>query len=159
MFKNRLLTLAVSLLLVMALASTAMAEVDTKPIESQLICQCGCNMVVATCDCATAGQVRAEIAKMMGEGKTAKEILQFYVDKYGEVVLAAPTKTGFNLTAWITPFAAVLAGGALLYFLLRRWVLKYRQNEEENPVANVAAEEEADQRYLQQVDKVLKEHF
>ena len=159
MFKNRLLTLAVSLLLVIALASTAMAAPDTKPIESQLSCQCGCTRAVVTCDCATAGQFRIDIAKMLGEGKTAKQVLQFYVDKYGEVVLAAPTKSGFNLTAWITPFAAVLAGGALLYFLLRRWVLKYRQNEEENPVADVTAEEEVDQRYLQQVDKVLKEHF
>lgn len=159
MSNKRIWTVVVSLLIVLTLASGAMAAPDTKPIEAQLICQCGCTMTVVTCDCATAGQFRTEIAKMLEEGKTAKEILQFYVDKYGEAVLAAPTKSGFNLTAWITPFAAVLAGGALLYFLLRRWVLKYKENEEENPVADVVSEEEVDQRYLQQVDKVLKEHF
>ena len=34
--------------------------------------------------------------------------------KYGEKILSAPTTQGFNLLAWIMPFAAILAGGALV---------------------------------------------
>ena len=42
--------------------------------------------------------------------------------RYGEKVLSAPTFRGFNWLAWITPFAAVLAGGAGIALVIRRWV-------------------------------------
>ena len=44
-------------------------------------------------------------------GKSKPEVLQAMVAQYGERILAAPTKEGFNLTAWIIPFVMLVAGG------------------------------------------------
>jgi len=50
------------------------------------------------------------IEQKLAKGESATGIVQFFVAQYGEQVLSAPTKKGFNLTAWITPFVAILAG-------------------------------------------------
>ena len=100
----------------------ARAEVTVDDVAKEIICQCGCTMIVSTCDCGTADTMRKEIREMLSQGKTKEQILAYYVEKYGEVVLAAPTKQGFNLTAWITPFAAIAGGGGVVYLVLRAWI-------------------------------------
>ena len=37
-------------------------------------------------------------------------ILASFVTRYGEKVLSAPTASGFNLAAWVTPFLVILIG-------------------------------------------------
>ena len=41
--------------------------------------------------------------------------------KYGAVVLAAPTAHGFDLVAWIAPFAVFAAAMLGTILLVRRW--------------------------------------
>jgi cytochrome c-type biogenesis protein CcmH/NrfF len=54
-------------------------------------------------------------------GKTAREILDHFVDKYGEKALMAPKAEGFNLWGYLLPGSAILvAGGALVAVLSRR---------------------------------------
>jgi len=36
-------------------------------------------------------------------------------------VLAAPIRGGFDIVAWIVPFAALLLGIGIVVFLIRRW--------------------------------------
>lgn len=88
------------------------------------MCQCGCTMVLSTCDCGTAEQMRGEIRAMIDQGKTKSDILDFYVGKYGDKVLSAPKAEGFNLTGYVTPFAVILASAVLIAFIVRRWVLQ-----------------------------------
>ena len=54
-------------------------------------------------------------------GKGEEQILAHFADKYGEKILSAPTTTGFNLTAWVTPFVVVAAGMLFVSFTLLRW--------------------------------------
>jgi len=37
-------------------------------------------------------------------------------------VLSSPTFRGFNWLAWVTPFAAILAGALGVTLVIRRWV-------------------------------------
>lgn len=113
-------------------------EIDTRtlPVERGLVCQCGCTMAVAVCDCGTADEFRKETRTMMDQGQSNDAILASYVAKYGEKVLTAPTKRGFNLTAWIMPFLALALGAVLLMTLLRRWSRAYQAS----PAAAAAAE-------------------
>jgi cytochrome c-type biogenesis protein CcmH len=96
-------------------------------ITKQLICQCGCRMVVATCYCAKAEEMRSEIRTKLDRGSSSAEIVAQYVATYGEKVLAAPTKKGFNLTAWVAPILAVAAGLILLWFVVREFVRRGRE--------------------------------
>jgi cytochrome c-type biogenesis protein CcmH/NrfF len=54
-------------------------------------------------------------------GKTAQEILDTFVAKYGEKALMAPKPEGFNLAGYLLPGALIAAGGAgLVLFISRR---------------------------------------
>lgn len=61
-------------------------------------------------------QMRRVVREMLAQGASQDQILQFFVDRYGTGVLAAPPKSGFNLLVWAVPVAGGLAalGAALL---------------------------------------------
>jgi cytochrome c-type biogenesis protein CcmH len=93
-------------------------------IEEALTCQCGCGLTVHSCNhlqCPSAIPLKAEIATQLAAGGTRAEVLAYFAGKYGEKILSAPTTSGFNLVAWVTPFAAVLLAGALIVVAVRRW--------------------------------------
>lgn len=123
----RWIRLTVTLALVLAFtAMPALADGIVDEIGTNLMCQCGCTMVLASCDCGTAEQMRGEIREMLGQGKSKPEILNYYIGKYGEKVLAAPVAQGFNLSAYITPFAAILVGASVIGLIVRQWVIRTR---------------------------------
>ena len=120
--KLRALAIPIALLLAMLLPTTAVyAALTSKDIEKELICQCGCTMMVDVCECDTANQIRAKITEMIDQGQDKDQIIAYFVNTYGEKMLSSPPKKGFNLVAWIVPFAAVAAGGIALFFILRAW--------------------------------------
>jgi len=93
-------------------------------ITEGLTCQCGCGLTVSNCNhptCGFAVPLRDDIDKMIAKGMSADQITAFYRRKYGEKILSAPTTEGFNLLAWIMPFAAIIAGGGLIALRLGRW--------------------------------------
>lgn len=112
-------------LLLLAIAAPARSStVTTKEIEEALTCQCGCGLTVHSCNhlqCGSAIPLKHEVSALVAEGLGHDEILLRFRDKYGEKILSSPTAEGFNLAAWILPFAAILAGGAVLGFTIRRW--------------------------------------
>lgn len=93
-------------------------------IEESLTCQCGCGLTVHSCNhvqCPSGIPLKEEIATQLAAGKTREDVLTYFSTKYGEKILSAPTTTGFNLVAWVTPFAAVLVAGAVIVVVSRRW--------------------------------------
>ncbi len=131
--------IALALLMTFTVAP-ALADASIDPIQQELMCQCGCTMVLYSCDCGTAEQMRGEIRTMLGEGKNSQQILDYYVGKYGEKVLAAPTKQGFNLTAYITPFVAIVLAGGVIFLIVRQWVFRSKHAPVETLPALVAVE-------------------
>jgi cytochrome c-type biogenesis protein CcmH len=93
-------------------------------LGQRLMCTCGCLQTLGKCDhfgCPSRGQEDDEIKAEIAAGKSDKEILASFVTEYGAIVLAAPTTKGFDLVAWVAPFAVF--GAALLgtILLIRRW--------------------------------------
>jgi len=66
-----------------------------------------------------------DLEKQIDAGKSDESVMAYFVEKYGETVLAAPPATGFNLAAWLMPFVALAIGAlASIYFVRRfrgRW--------------------------------------
>lgn len=126
-------------------------------ISRQLLCQCGCNMVLLNCshaECSSREAMTTLIKEKIAQGQSEAQIIQFFVAQYGEKVLAAPPKRGFNLTAWVTPFAALLLGGVVIYIALKRWVRRGRR-----PQAYVISEDDQEyEKYRRQLEEEL-EHF
>jgi cytochrome c-type biogenesis protein CcmH len=112
------------LLLVTAPAAQAGESPTFQEVEESLTCQCGCGLTVHSCNhlqCPSALPLRQEIHGQMDLGADKPTILAHFSDKYGEKILSSPTTTGFNLTAWITPFAALAVGSAVVLLTLLRW--------------------------------------
>lgn len=93
-------------------------------VANGLTCQCGCGLTVANCDnptCNFAVPVKKEIAKMIGEGMSRVQIIAFFRHKYGEKILASPTTHGFDLLAWVMPYAMVVLGLLAIALAIARW--------------------------------------
>jgi cytochrome c-type biogenesis protein CcmH len=71
--------------------------------------------------CPSGIPLKEEISAQLAMGKSAPEVLMYFSTKYGEKILSAPTTSGFNLVAWITPFAVVLIAALLVVVVSRRW--------------------------------------
>jgi cytochrome c-type biogenesis protein CcmH len=101
-----------------------MKDATQSGIEEALTCQCGCGLTVHSCNhvqCPSGIPLKEEIASQLAAGKGREEILTYFSTKYGEKILSAPTTTGFNMVAWVTPFVVVLGAGAMIVAASRRW--------------------------------------
>lgn len=94
-------------------------------IRKELACDCGCGMTVQDClggmICSESRSYSNEVIDHLKAGKSREQVLQAMVAKYGEKILSAPTKEGFNLTAWTFPFLALLIGGVIVWRVVVRW--------------------------------------
>lgn len=72
-----------------------------------LVCQ---NESLAGSHAELANDLRDEIRKMLKEGKTDKEILDFMTDRYGDFVRYRPPVKPTTYLLWFGPFALMLAG-------------------------------------------------
>jgi cytochrome c-type biogenesis protein CcmH len=102
-------------------------EAEIQAIEQRLACSCGCTLDVFTCrttdfTCTYSPELHREVLALRDEGKTAQEILDAFVDKYGEKALMAPKPEGvINLTGYLLPGALIaVAGTGLALFIARR---------------------------------------
>jgi len=115
----------VSLLLVVALLAAACGGGDDETptlaeLEKKFICPT-CQTTLELSNAPVADRMRVFIRERIAAGDSESEISEALVAQFGEGVLAAPPKEGFNLLAWMLP----LAGGAVaigaLGVALRRW--------------------------------------
>lgn len=126
-------------------------------IKKSLVCLCDCNMIVEACEgamaCQSAEKLTAEVTQYIKQGMNKETIFSAFVGKYGEHILAAPTKKGFNLTAWILPFAAIITAGFGILRILRRWV---RQQQNHSSKVKTISTEVDNSAYEQRLDEVLR---
>jgi cytochrome c-type biogenesis protein CcmH/NrfF len=90
----------------------------------RLMCVCGCHQILLECNhvgCQYSDNMRAELMAAVDRGDNDGLALQSFVQKYGTTVLAAPTKTGFDRVAWITPFVALIVGLSTVVMVVRAW--------------------------------------
>jgi len=132
-----------------------------KEIQSSIICTCSCPHVLIDCSCGISEDMRSDITTMLEKGLTTKEeIIQKHIEKYGIVVLAAPQKEGFDLIAWIMPFAVILIAGTVIIVALNRWVSRNRDRQMGDKIQNNKTNtgEIVDPKYEDQLDRELDEH-
>ncbi len=103
------------------MAADVVVEKRLIEISEELRCLVCQNETIAASRADLAVDLRREIRKMIAEGKTDKEILDFMVERYGDFVRYRPPMKPTTWLLWIGPFV-LLAGGiaALIMFLRRR---------------------------------------
>ena len=93
-------------------------------LDHRLMCTCGCAQILGECNhvgCTESAQELSELRGDIAAGMSDEQVLSAFVAKYGATVLAAPPAHGFDLVAWIAPFAVFAAALAGTILLIRRW--------------------------------------
>ena len=93
-------------------------------LDHRLMCTCGCAQILGECNhvgCTQSTQELSELRTDIAAGMGDQQILSAFVAKYGATVLAAPPAHGFDLVAWIAPFAVFAAALLGTILLIRRW--------------------------------------
>jgi len=113
-----LLSLSVALLL------GAEGDARFRTLGHKLMCKCSCNQILLECNhvgCTMSDTMRNELAASLGRGENDSMVLQFFVQKYGPTVQAAPDEKGFGRVAWITPYVVLILGIVMVWALVRAW--------------------------------------
>lgn len=112
---------ALALVLVLAAPAPASEERPTlAEIENEVFCPT-CKTLLAISNAPVAERMRAFVSERIEAGDTKSEILDALVAEFGEGVLAAPPKKGFNVLAWALPIAGGAVAAVLLALAARRW--------------------------------------
>jgi cytochrome c-type biogenesis protein CcmH len=90
-------------------------------IYGLIMCPLCAGQTIAQSNNETSAQMRDLVLKKLRQGQSKEEILQYFESRYGERILAKPSKKGFNLILWIFPFVLVVLAAILIFFLIRRW--------------------------------------
>lgn len=122
----RLLLIVVCVLAANPLSAVDAPDIDerTRAIAQELRCVVCQNLSVADSPSEMAQQMRGIVKEQVQAGKTPQEIKDFFVSKYGEWVLLAPTPQGFSLLLWGLPFVVLTIGVGFALWLVRRWSTK-----------------------------------
>ncbi|HJS43524.1 MAG TPA: cytochrome c-type biogenesis protein CcmH [Gemmatimonadales bacterium] len=95
-------------------------------IEKRLKCSCGCGLDIYTCrttdfTCTYSPALHKEVIRLVERGKSDQQIIDEFVAQYGEAVLMAPPRRGFNLAGYFVPSLAIIVAAVFLVVVLRRW--------------------------------------
>lgn len=107
-------------------AKPQLNDKQVEEFERNLACPCPCTLDVFTCrttdfTCGNSPAVHRDVQAMVAGGYSADEIMQAMIGTYGNFILMAPPKTGYNLLAWFAPFAALGTGAIVVSAVLRGW--------------------------------------
>jgi cytochrome c-type biogenesis protein CcmH len=93
-------------------------------IGHQMMCICSCNQILLECNhvgCPASDGMRNELLASVNRGDSDSLVEQGFVQKYGPIVLAAPTTKGFDRAAYIIPFVALILGFGLIVLVILIW--------------------------------------
>ena len=105
----------------LTLTSDTLLEARTSSVASQLRCPVCQGLSIQDSPSDLARSMRSLVREQLAQGKSPDEVKAYFVSKYGEWILLAPSAHGFNLLAYAAPLLLVLGGAAVIFVAVRRW--------------------------------------
>lgn len=120
---------ALALLLTIGLWTGAASAENETPESSRM--ETICRQLMNPCEncggkplsgsyCGPASEAKDEVRFMIDRGMSDDEIIAAFRAEYGDWILSAPEKKGFNLVGYFLPVVGLVLGGAGLTLFLRR---------------------------------------
>jgi cytochrome c-type biogenesis protein CcmH len=118
---TRLIAALVVLVSAASAELTGEQKLRASTLQKNLLAPCCWSETVATHRSEVALEMRAEINRLVAEGKSDREILDYYKQRYGMRILVEPEG---QRAFWVNllPPVVLLAGGAWVIWLIQRWV-------------------------------------
>jgi len=125
-------------------------DLRTQQLAAQLRCPVCQGLAIADSPSEMAMNMKKQVRELLRRGFTDEQILAYFEHSYGQFVLLRPKFQGVNALVWILPVAALLLGIGIVLF-------KLRSLERQLPAAPVADAAPADDPYLEQVRRLVKD--
>ena len=94
-------------------------EAIARRLDQTFIAPCCFANTLAEHRSPVAEELRQELRTMLAGGATEEQIVDTFVARYGERILAAPKPQGFNLLAYALPAVAIAVGLLVVAFVMR----------------------------------------
>ena len=82
-----------------------------------LICQ---GQSVADSNSDFAQTMKLVVRDQINDGKSEKEIYEFFIEKYGEWIVYKPPLNKVNLALWLFPYLTFIVGGVIIFLLFKK---------------------------------------
>jgi cytochrome c-type biogenesis protein CcmH/NrfF len=89
-----------------------------RDIAKELRCPTCTGLSVLESDATFSVQIKNQVKEQMQLGKNKKEVIDYFVDRYGPWIMREPPKKGFNLLAWLVPTALLCLGPIAIWLLV-----------------------------------------
>ncbi len=136
------------------LDASAAKSIDdqVKEIAYLLMCPVCQGQSVGESNSNLAHDMRDIIRKQLEEGKSKEEILAYFVNSYGESILASPPPKGINWLLWLLPGIAIVFGGlGIILFLY-----KSQSNKNDDKHTSENTRPEVDNDYIKRIEEELE---
>ena len=127
---------------------------EVNAIAKKLYCPVCENIPLDACGTAACEQWRGIIRDKLKEGWTEEQIRDYFVDQYGDRVLAEPPREGFNWAVYIVPPLVFVGGIFLLYSGFKRW--KATDSADATKELPLKKKESSEDEYISRVEEELK---
>ena len=125
------------------------AEQRAQAVDNSLICPICPGETIDRSQVQLAKDMQAIVRVQIAEGRSDAEIRQFFVDRYGERVLASPPREGFHWLVWTAPPVGIALGLLALF-----WVTQAMARRPPEPQDDAESDDDLSP-YLEQVDLEL----
>ena len=122
---------------------------EVNQVAKELYCPVCENIPLDVCPTQACAQWRALIKEKLIDGWSKEQIKQYFVDQYGDRVLAQPPARGLNWLVYILP-PLVFVGGIFVVYLNLRKIKKFPEKVIQETKIN-------DDKYLQEIEEALNQ--
>jgi cytochrome c-type biogenesis protein CcmH/NrfF len=127
---KRLLQVVFVCLLAVTMLGAGTPNSSFDKIGHKLVCQCGCGQILLECNhvgCPVSGPMIDELHAQVATGLPEAGVLNWFIGKYGPIVLAEPIRGGFDDVAWIVPCVIFVLATLGVALLIRMWHRRHAQ--------------------------------
>lgn len=125
---------------------------EVNAVAKKLYCPVCPNTPLDVCETQACIDWRSQIRDQLAGGWNEQQILDYFVEQYGERVLAEPLRSGFNSLVWLMPVIFVILGLVILWQVLKSW----RSGNEIQQV-NLIPEQKISSELIAQIEKEIRE--
>ena len=100
--------------------ASAQQEARYRQLNEELRCLVCQNQNIAGSDAALAQDLRREVYRMLNEGLTDDQIVDYMVQRYGDFVLYRPPLRPLTVALWAGPFVLLVLGMIFLWRVMSR---------------------------------------
>jgi cytochrome c-type biogenesis protein CcmH len=113
-------------------------------VGGKIMCMCGCDQLLLKCNhvgCPYSARMISQLRDNLAKSSNDADVLNFFRREWGVTSVVEPSRHGFELLAWVLPFAGLGTGMLLVVLVARKWKLRPAESRRSEPKPDPKLEE------------------